>query len=235
MTTALQVDPLRVSIEGINGVGKTSAARGTAALLGKRGILLDELTDQTNDVLLATVIAALSGDGDPFLRTGHPVVETLALLALQVRKTERPAGRRPAGVDVIIEDRGVDSVAVYQAAVLCSQHPLTQPEGVARSILADARRWRGLPDKTILLTGDPEVCTQRFGDRIERSLAADDVQLITEIDRLYRVMAEDDPQRYIVLDVADLSPQESVDVVQQTVNELLDRRWRIPGMRGPSA
>lgn len=228
-------DPLWVSVEGINGVGKTSAAHGTAALLGTRGVLLDELTDQVNDVLLSRVIAALSSTADPFLRTGHPVVETLALLALQVRKSERLAGQSLAGVDVIIEDRGVDSVAVYQAAVLCSEHPGTRPEQVARHILADARRWRGVPDKTLLLTGDPEVCIQRFGARIQRPLAAEHAHLISEIDRLYRVLAEDDPDRYMILDVADLSPQESVDVVHQSVTRLLERRRHIPAMRRPSA
>jgi dTMP kinase len=235
MITSVQAGPLRVSVEGINGVGKTSAAQKAAALLGARGVLLDELTDQVNDVLPSRVIATLSGTGDPFLRTGHPVVETLALLALQVRKTERLTGQHLAGVDVILEDRGVDSVAVYQAAILCSAYPAARPEQVARRILADARRWCVLPDKTLLLTGDPEVCTQRFGHRIERPLSAQDAHLITEIDRLYRVMADDDPQRYIVLDVADLSPQETVGVVHQTVTGLLEGRRHIPAMRRPSA
>lgn len=80
--------PLWVSIEGINGVGKTSAARATAAALGPGCLLLDELTDIHDDVLPGRVITALNQSGDPFLRNGYPVVETLALLALQVRKAE---------------------------------------------------------------------------------------------------------------------------------------------------
>ncbi|MCP2342959.1 hypothetical protein [Actinomadura rupiterrae] len=60
-----------MSIEGINGVGKTAAARATAAVLGTRCLLLDELTDQATDPLTGRVIAALGADGDPFLRTGH--------------------------------------------------------------------------------------------------------------------------------------------------------------------
>lgn len=228
MTTAFQPAgaPLWVSIEGINGVGKTSVARATTTALGARCVLLDELTDQTSDALPGQVITALGGDGDPFLRTGHPVVETLALLALQVRKTERLARRDLTGVDAIIEDRGVDSVAVYQAAILCARDPLTPPETVARRILSDACRWRGLPDTTLLLTGDPAVCAQRFGARIGRPLSAQDTRLIEEIDRLYRVMAVDDPGRYIILDVADLSPQESGDAVQEIVAALLDR-WAV--------
>ena len=125
-----------MSIEGINGVGKTSTARSAAAMLGTRCLLLDELTDQPGDTLPGRVIAALAARNDPFLRTGHPVAETLALLALQVRKAERLAGRDLAGVDVIVEDRGVDTIAVYQAVIMCSQYPETPPEEAARHVLA---------------------------------------------------------------------------------------------------
>jgi dTMP kinase len=215
--------PLRVSIEGINGVGKTSAARATAAALGARGVLLDELTDQANDTLPGKVIATLSGNGDLFLRTGHPIVETLALLALQVRKTERLAGRDLTGVDVIIEDRGVDSVAVYQAAILCAEHPQQPAQELAHRILSDAQRWFGLPDATVLLIGDPALCAQRFADRLGRPLAPADGLLIDEIDRLYRAMAVDNPERYITVDVAGLSPQEAAEILGRTVNALLAR------------
>lgn len=216
--------PLWVSIEGINGVGKTSATRSAAAMLGARGLLLDELTDQSGDKLPGLVIAALSAEDDPFLRTGHPVVETLALLALQVRKAERLAERDMTGVDVIIEDRGLDSVAVYQAAILCSQHPETSPEAVVRYVLSSIRRWRPFPDATILLTGDPEVCARRFTDRIGHPLAPPDVLVIEQIDALYRTAAADDPGRYTLVDVGDMSPEESAGAVGEIVTTLLDRQ-----------
>lgn len=215
---------LWVSIEGINGVGKTSAARSTAAMLGARGLLLDELTDSTADTLTGRVIAALSADGDPFLRTGHPVVETLALLGLEVAKSERLAGRDLTGVEVIVEDRGVDSVAVCQAAILCSQHPQAAPEAVARHVLSSARRWAAFPDATILLTGDPVVCAGRFAARIGCSLTPADVRILKQIDVLYRQAVASEPGRFTVLDTADLSPQQVAEAVQGIVSALLDRR-----------
>jgi dTMP kinase len=226
MTSALAPapGPLWVSIEGINGAGKTTAARCAAAMLGARCLLLDELTDSSSDTLPRQVIAALSEQGDPFLRTGYPVAETLALLALQVRKAERLAGRDLAGVEVIIEDRGVDSVAVYQAAILCSQNPETSPETVARHVLSCARRWRRLPDATILLTGDPSVCARRFAGRIGRPLAPADIRLTEQIDTLYRKAAVDDPRRYTLLDAAGRSPEATAGAVQEIVTTLLDRQ-----------
>jgi len=226
MTSALAPGavPLWVSIEGINGAGKTTAARCAAAILGARCLLLDELTDSSGDTLPGRVIAALSEQGDPFLRTGYPVVETLALLALQVRKTERLAGRDLAGAEVILEDRGVDSVAMYQAAILCSQNPETSLEAVARHVLSSARRWRRFPDATILLTGDPSVCARRFADRIGRPLAPADIWLTGQIDALYRKAAVDDPGRYTVLDAAGMTPQETARAVQEIATTLLDRQ-----------
>lgn len=216
--------PLWVSIEGINGIGKTSAARTAAAELGARALLLDELTDQAADTLPGLVIAALSSEGDPFLRTGHPVVETLALLALQVRKAERLAARDVTGAEVVIEDRGVDTVAVYQAAILCSQDPHTAAESVVRHVLSSIRPWMTLPDATILLTGDRAVCAQRFAGRSGRALSPEDVALIERIDALYRTVAATDPGRYIVLDVSELSHRDSAAAVCEVVTTLLDRQ-----------
>lgn len=224
MSAATAAAPLWVSIEGINGVGKTTAARAAASGLGPRCLLLDELTDHSAEILPRRVIGALGTDRDPFLRTGYPVVETLALLALQIRKAERLDRRHTAGVDVILEDRGVDTIAAYQAAILTSDHPETSPELVARHVLSTARRWRPLPDATILLTGDPSVCARRFADRIGHCLEPSDLPLIDQIDTLYRKMAADAPERYNVVDVADFSPEQSAAAVARIVNALLDQR-----------
>jgi dTMP kinase len=226
MTTAPSpgAGPLRVSIEGINGVGKTSAARAVTAMLGARCLLLDELTDTGGASLHGRVIAALTEGSDPFLRTGQPVTETLALLALQVGKTERLARRDLTGVDVIIEDRGMDTVAVYQAAILCSQHPETPPEMAARHVLASARRWWRIPSATIQLSGDLAECARRFTGRIGRPLTPVELQLFEQIDTLYRAAAAVDPDRFIVLEVTGMSAQETAGALGQIVATLMDRR-----------
>ncbi len=222
--TAHRDAPLYVSVEGINGVGKTSAARAAAAMLGARCLLLDELTDQPGDTLPGQVITALAARSDPFLRTGHPAAETLALLALQVRKADRLAERDLAGIDVILEDRGVDTIAVYQAVIMCSGDPGTPPEEVARHILSATLRWRPLPDATILLTGDPARCARRFAGRIGHPLAPADERVIERIDALYRAMAARDSRRYASVDTASMLPAEAARAVGQIVTTLLEQR-----------
>jgi dTMP kinase len=216
--------PLWVSIEGSNGVGKTTAARAATARLGSRCVLLDELTDAGPGGLEAHVIVALTSGADPFLRTGHPVVETLALLALQVAKAEHLAGLDLSGVEVILEDRGVDSVAAYQAVIMCADLPETSPESAARHVLASVCRWRRIPDATILLIGDPEVCARRFADRIGGTLTAAEHRLLEQIDTVYRVLASDDPDRYLLLDVAGMSAPQAATAVTDTVTALMERQ-----------
>jgi dTMP kinase len=112
--------PRWVTLEGVEGVGKTYLGRLLAARLGSRCRLLGEVTDHQAHVLPGRVIAALSRAGDLWLRTGHPATETLALLALKAGEHERLSQEHTAA-EIIIEDRGVDSVAVYQALILAGQ------------------------------------------------------------------------------------------------------------------
>lgn len=216
--------PLWVSVEGINGVGKTTAVRATATALGSRCLRLDELTDQAADTLAGQVIATLAAGGDVCLRTGHPVVETLALLALKFREFERLTPERLDGVDVIVEDRGVDSVAVCQGAILHDEHRATPARTVAEQILATARRWRSMPDATLLLTGDREVCVARFAARIGRTLPQSALEVIEQTDHLYRELAAADPDRFTVIDVTGHGPEETGKAVEDAVRALVEQR-----------
>ncbi|MFD8782547.1 thymidylate kinase [Kitasatospora sp. NPDC059599] len=209
--------PLWVSVEGVNGVGKTTAVRAVAAALGPRCLHLEELTDQRADSLPGQVIAALAATGDVCLRTGHPVAETLALLALKFRESERLAAAQPDGVELVLEDRGVDSVAVCQAAILHAEHAATPAVAIAERILTTARRWRPMPDATVLLVGDSEVCTARFAERIGRAVPPDARAVIEHTGRLYRQLAAAEPDRYTLIDVSGCGPEEAAKAVEDAV------------------
>lgn len=213
-----------VSVEGINGVGKTDAVVGAAAVLGPRCLRLDEVTDKAGDTLPGQVIAALGANGDVFLRTGHPVAETLALLALKVREFERLTAGDLAGVDVVLEDRGVDTTAVYQAVILAAQYPGTDMLALAERILATTIQWRPLPDATVLLTGDRTLSTARFAARAERVFSALDHQMFAQAEALYLELARAHPKRFTILDVTGYSREETTQALTQTVQGLLRAR-----------
>jgi dTMP kinase len=206
---------LWVTLEGVEGVGKTYLAQRLARRLGPRCTLLTELTDQDAEGLPGQVVTALSQAGDLFLRTGHPLTETFALLALKVREYERlqSAG---SSVDIVLEDRGVDSVAVYQAAILASEGPLQRMRTLAERIHAAAARWRPLPDLTVLLIDDLDVCERRFAERIGRPLREDERALMRHADQLYAWQAEAAPARVAVMDRAGATEEEILDRLQRT-------------------
>lgn len=201
--------PLWVSLEGLNGVGKTYLAPRLAGRLTERvgpACLLSELTDGGGDTVTADVISALAG-GRSFLRTGYPSTETLALLALKIREYELvPALHDPPAV--VVEDRGVDTVAAYQPAVFAEAATSGAVEvgeewlrALAEAVYETAAPWRPLPDLTLLLVDAPERCARRLTAREARAPTADERLLIERADRIYTWRASLEPDRIRTVDL----------------------------------
>ena len=179
-----------ISFEGINGVGKTYLLQRAAQILPCR--LISELTDTAASELPGQIIDAMSQERT-FLRTGHPLTETLALLALKVREYEEA----PAYRGLTLEDRGVDTVAVYQAVILGDS---ADRHSVADRIHQAAARFRPLPDRTILLIDDFEACIGRYERRTRTPLACQDRALVARAAEFYGERADRAPGRFVVLD-----------------------------------
>ncbi|MFI2736649.1 thymidylate kinase [Streptomyces sp. NPDC018711] len=198
MTTRLpRLGPVWVTLEGANGVGKTHLA----ALLRQQiagSVVLDELPDAAPNRLPGQVIAALAEDGDPFLRTGHPLAETVALLALAVRRREEGT----PDATVVIEDRGSDSVAIYQALTL-AESDASDPYTHAQRLLAMADQWRPRSDLTVLLTAGADTRRAQWSARLGRPLTDDERHRSHAVARLYEQVAAADPDRYLVLDLSE--------------------------------
>ena len=195
-----RLQPLWVSVEGIEGAGKTHLCRELAGQLGASCLLVDEISDHGKDTQEGQVVAALLAGGDPFLRTGHPAAETLALLALKARAysqcrvrsyaADTAGARRP---------RGPDTVAAYQPAILSPEGKTTELLASARQILATAAWSRPMPDLTLLITDDPGICEQRFAARIGRPVTDDERTLMRQAAALYELLAQAEPQRWHVI------------------------------------
>lgn len=202
-----------VSIEGINGAGKTHLARCSAAELGAQCAPLVELPDYPTSLLPGRVIAALREAGDdPFLRTGHPGTETLLLAGLQVHRYE--AANAQAG-QVVLEDRGPHSVAVYQAAVITGDADSAAMQ-TAEQILATITAWRPLPDITLIVADDPHRCLRRFEARIGRAATASEKDLMARADQLYRLWAAADPDAFQLIDRRRLGEREAIQAIIET-------------------
>ncbi len=216
--------PLWVSVEGLNGVGKTEAIRAVSAQLAPACLRLDEVTDAAGESMAGAVIAALSRRGDVFLRSGHPASETLALLALKVREHELLTRAPARATDLILEDRGPDTVAVYQAAILAAADPREDPVALARRIQHTAALFRPAPDVTILMLEDKAVATRRFAARYGLTLRGEDFALIDRVEALYGALAAAESDRFVILDVTGYTRAQAAHALGDLCRRLISPR-----------
>ncbi len=183
---------LFVSVEGVEGVGKTTAIEMLAEILDAQGIAATR-TREPGGTPMAEAIRELVLAG----REGETVSDTTELLLMFAARAQsvatviRPALERG---DWVICDRFTDATLAYQG------HARGLP---MRRILALAEWVHGdlWPDATLLLTAQPDTVAGRLRaraggpDRIEREPDA----FFARVDAGYRSLAETYPERYHVI------------------------------------
>lgn len=214
--TAAEETTTWVCAEGPNGVGKTHLLAALADRLGRRCRLLTELTDAEGEHVPAQVISALS-TGESFLRTGHPRTETFALIALKVREYELVT-QMATPPEIVLEDRGIDTTALYQAAILLGPDADDEDTwALAQQIHATAAAWRPKPDLVLLILDDFDTCLHRYAERVGRPMAADEQHLVTRALRLYLRQAEHEPDRFRIVHRAGRDEQDVLDEMEHLV------------------
>jgi dTMP kinase len=197
-----------ISVEGLNGVGKTYlTAALTQLLTGPPPLVVEEFatrSDGSGDlgrVIIGTLFSAAAGD--PFLRSGHPGAETLALLAVKMFDFERCRASLAAG-RLILEGRSVHSTAVYQS-LICHPEDENAAYQQARALLDLAAAWRPMPDLAILIADDTDAAISRAQRRDGRTCTTEQRRLHERAALLYARLALDDTARMPVLDRRTLS------------------------------
>ncbi|HEV2347906.1 MAG TPA: dTMP kinase [Actinocrinis sp.] len=193
-----------ISIEGINGVGKTYLTDRLRTLLPASGrgapLVLEEFSARkTGDDLGRALLHALidTADGDMFLRSGTPGTEALLLFAIKAYDLDIAHPALAEG-RLVIEGRGLDTTAIYQA--LLTESSDTAATARARALLEFAATWRALPDLTILIIDDPDRAMQRAEQRGTFTYSAADRSLQRRAAALYLTLATDAPDRIRILD-----------------------------------
>jgi dTMP kinase len=182
---------LLITIEGLDGAGKTTLATGLETDLRDRGIGVD-LLREPGGVPAAERIRELVKD--PGLLIGPPA-EALLYAAARAQLVEEAVAPRLQAGRWIVLDRFVDSSLAYQGA--------GRELGVEEVRAINAFATRGLTaDRTLLLLVEPALGLSRAGarpgpaDRLEREEEA----FFRRIAAAYRQLAADDPVRIRVLD-----------------------------------
>jgi dTMP kinase len=198
-----------VTIEGLDGAGKTTLAVALEAALADRGVDA-VLLREPGGVELSERLRGLVKD--PELRIGGPAEALLYAAARAQLVEERVRPLLEAGHWVLL-DRFVDSSLAYQ--------------GAARGLGIDRVRALNLiatgdlvPDRTLLLALDPAAGRARLAGRNDEPdrLEAEDAEFFGRVARAYEQLAREEPERMRVIDAG----LPAADVLAAALAELED-------------
>jgi dTMP kinase len=187
-----------VTIEGLDGAGKTTLAAGLVSALAARGVEA-VLLREPGGVALSERIRALVKD--PALRVGGAAEALLYAAARAQLVEERVRPLLDEGRWVLL-DRFVDSSLAYQGAA----------RGLGVDRVRELNRFAtgGLvPDRTLLLALDPAVGRARLAGRGEEPdrLEAEDAAFFARIAAAYAELAREAPERIRVIDAGGAEPE----------------------------
>jgi dTMP kinase len=200
-----------ITIEGIDGAGKTTLAGALREALLARGVDAVALREP-GGVALAERIRTLVKD--PALQIGDRAEALLYAASRAQLVAERVAPELEAGRWVLL-DRYVDSSLAYQGA--------GRGLGIDRVRAINDFATRGLvPDRTLLLTLDPALGRQRSRtraqplDRLER----EQDQFFARIAAAYAELAAAEPDRIRTID-AGQTPEHVLQAALGAISDLL--------------
>ena len=189
-----------ISVEGLDGAGKTTLIAGLARHLDDATVLREP-----GGVELSERIRALVAD--PTLQV-DPRAEALLYAAARAQLV---AEKLVDHEGTIILDRFVDSSLAYQGG--------GRELGVENIRNLNAFATRGItPDLTLLLRIDPEQGLQRIAGREADRLEASGTAFFERVAQTYDELAAQEPDRFRVLD-ATLAPEQLLQAALEAIRQ----------------
>jgi dTMP kinase len=200
-----------ITIEGIDGAGKTTLARSLEAELIRRGLDV-RLLREPGGVLAAERVRELVKD--PALRVGARA-EALLYAAARAQLVEEALLPLLEAGSWVLLDRFVDSSLAYQGA--------GRKLGMQDVLAVNDFATGGLrPDRTLLLLVDPTLGRSRSRSRAEPvdRLEAEDDNFFERIARAYQELAAQNPERIRTID-ATRPPDQVLEAALENLADLL--------------
>jgi dTMP kinase len=180
-----------ITVEGLDGAGKTTLVAGLSTALAERGRRVLVLREP-GGVEVSERIRELLKDPDLSIDPRAEALLYAAARAQLVAEELRPL--LEAGNWVLL-DRFVDSSLAYQGA--------GRGLGVEEIRAINTFATGGLkPDRTLLLRIDPERGLSRIADRPPDRLEKEDVAFFAAIAAAYDALAASEPDRIVIIDAA---------------------------------
>ena len=201
-----------ITIEGLDGAGKTTLAQSLVAALHERRIAA-RLLREPGGVQASERVRELVKD--PAMRIG-PRAEALLYAAARAQLVEEALAPLLAAGEWVLLDRFVDSSLAYQGAGRgLGMEPVRRVNEFATGGLR--------PDRTLLLAIDPALGRERSHERSEPidRLEAEHDGFFDRIAAAYAELAAAEPGRIRVID-ASLSPAEVLQASLAQLEDLLE-------------
>jgi dTMP kinase len=180
-----------ITVEGLDGAGKTTLVAGLSAALEERGERVVVLREPGGVEVSERIRELLK---DPALEI-DPRAEALLYAAARAQLVAEEL--RPlldSGTTVVL-DRFVDSSLAYQGA--------GRGLGVEEIRTLNAFGTRGLtPDRTLLLRVDPATGLGRIAGRTADRLEREDAAFFAVVAEAYDALAAAEPERFAIIDAA---------------------------------
>ncbi len=206
---------LLITLEGIDGSGKGTAAKHIAVRLAetmpeRRLVLTAEPTSgQVGKILRAEMARVDDETQSSAAKRMQELFLFMADHAHHLSKTVLPALETGA---IVLSDRYADSTAAYQGVTLRGIVP--DPVSWIQSIY---RPWNLLPDKTLLFVLDPKVALQRMQSRKGRQ-KFEKLEFLRLVDENFRRMAALEPERFVQIDAT----KDAKNVAEEAINAILN-------------
>ena len=190
---------LLVTLEGIDGSGKSSALKRITSRLEKvlperKIVITAEPTNGEVGKLLRRELAKSAGEGSEAHTTALRMQELFLFMAdhaQHLSKTIIPSLEKGA---IVLSDRYADSTAAYQGVTMRGIVP--DPVSWIQNI---SLPWNVRPDRTLLFLLKPEIALKRIRARSDRE-KFERLEFLRLVDENFRAIAALEPQRFVLID-----------------------------------
>ncbi len=194
-----------ITVEGLDGAGKSTLVAGLAKALAERGARVVVLREPGGVEVSERIRELLK---DPALEI-DPRAEALLYAAARAQLVAEQLRPLLDAGETVLLDRFVDSSLAYQGA--------GRGLGVEAIRALNAFGTGGLaPDRTLLLRIDPSAGLGRIADRPADRLEQEDVAFFEAIAAAYDALAAEEPERIAVIDAS----QSAEDVLSDALAAL---------------
>ena len=194
-----------ISVEGIEGCGKSTLVNGLGQYFHERNIDY-VITKEPGSTSIGKILRSILLDKNQKI---DPLTELIMMFSDRLDHLDKVIKPSLEKGKIVITDRYIDSTYAYQGA----------GRGISKTLIDNLVRKTEimLPDRTILLDLDPEVGLKRASlrnqlDRFE----SENIEFHKRLRRSFLDAADANPDRFLTVD----AEQEPDNILQSVINQL---------------